>query len=240
MERSVSGDQREHEPRLVLASLSPRRRELLRYLGVVFTSVANDAEESEMEPPPAIAAAFPAFPLHHRQHPTLLAWRKAQAAIEDGWHDIILAADTIVTVDNQVLGKPRHSADAHRMLRQLAGRTHTVYTGVALLGTRHPHEQAFDIVCSYVHMRALSDQEIAAYVATGEPFDKAGAYGIQGLGGRLVERVDGSYTNVVGLPLGSVHRLLQQSGPRPAVTPADAFQQWLADNQKDMPPCTAP
>ena len=89
-------------------------------------------------------------------------------------------------------------------------------------------------------MAALTEREIAAYVESGEPMDKAGAYGIQGLGGRLVQHVEGSYTNVVGLPLTTVHRLLQAQGVTALVEPADAFRQWLADQGKDMPSCTAP
>ena len=231
---------REHEPALVLASNSPRRRELLRYLGVDFLSVATTGEEQAKEAPAAIVEALPPFPLDARHHPTLLAWRKANAAIESGYSGIILGADTIVVVDGDILGKPRDGNDAQRMLRMLAGRTHTVYTGVTLLDTRRPRVCLSDLVRSEVTMIALTGDQIADYVATGEPLDKAGAYGIQGLGGRLVQHVEGSYTNVVGLPLTAVHRRLQALGMRPTVEPADAFRHWLADQGKDVPLWTVP
>lgn len=226
------------QPALVLASQSPRRRELLYYLGLEYESVATNGEEEDSDVPEGVRAALPQFAL--AQHPTLLAWRKINAAAELGHRGVLLGADTVVVVDTEILNKPRDAADAQRMLRLLAGRTHTVYTGIALLNTDHPDSLAFDLVGSEVRMCALEDAEIAAYVASGEPFDKAGAYGIQGLGGRLVEQVNGSYTNVVGLPLEHVYRALQMQGLRPGILPADAFRQWLADQGKDIPPCTAP
>lgn len=223
---------------LVLASQSPRRRELLRYLGLEYEAIATTGEEEDTRVPAAVLSALPPFPLD--QHPALLAWRKINAATELGYRGVILGADTIVVVDQEILNKPLDAADAQRMLRLLAGRTHTVYTGIALLNADRPNSLAFDLVCSEVRMCALDDAEIAAYVASGEPFDKAGAYGIQGLGGRLVEQVIGSYTNVVGLPLENVYRAVQAQGLQPGVHPADAFRQWLADQGKDTPPCTAP
>ncbi len=225
---------------LILASASPRRRELLGYLGVRFQAVANNAEEEDREPPPEVASALPPFPLNPAMHPTMLAWRKAQAAHEHGCSGPILGADTIVVVDDGILGKPRDDADAQRMLRALAGRTHSVYTGIALLDGRSADNWLLDLVRSDVTMAALTDQEIEAYVASGEPRDKAGAYGIQGLGGRLVQQVAGSYTGVVGLPLPAVYRLLSAIGITQLVEPADAFRQWLADQGKDVPPCIAP
>jgi septum formation protein len=224
-------------PPLVLASQSPRRRELLRYLGVDYQAIATEGEEQDTPVPETVLAVLPPFALG--QHPTLLAWRKIDAAIEAGCRGVILGADTIVVVDTTILNKPRDAADARRMLRILAGRTHTVYTGIALLNTDRQDSLMLDIVRSDVQMCALDDAEIAAYVATGEPLDKAGAYGIQGLGGRLVEQVTGSYTNVVGLPLEHVYRALVAQGIQPGVHPADAFRQWLADQGKDIPPCTA-
>ena len=224
-------------PPLVLASQSPRRRELLRYLGVDYQSIATEGEEQDTPVPEMVSAVLPPFSL--AQHPTLLAWRKINAAVEAGCRGVILGADTIVVVDTAILNKPRDAADARRMLRILAGRTHTVYTGIALLNTDRQASLMLDIVYSDVQMCTLDDAEIAAYVATGEPLDKAGAYGIQGLGGRLVEQVTGSYTNVVGLPLEDVYRALVEQGIQPGVQPADAFRQWLADQGKDIPPCTA-
>jgi septum formation protein len=211
---------------------------LLRYLGVDYESVATSGEEEQTDVPAHVLDALPSFAL--AQHPTLLAWRKINAASELGYRGVLLGADTVVVVDSEILNKPIDAADAQRMLRLLAGRTHTVYTGIASLNTDRPDSLAFDLVGSEVSMCALDDAEIAAYVESGEPFDKAGAYGIQGLGGRLVVQVNGSYTNVVGLPLERVYQALQMQGLRPGVQPADAFRQWLADQGKDIPPCTAP
>jgi septum formation protein len=224
----------------VLASASPRRRELLRYLGIPYESVATDAEEEQTEPPRDVVDALPAFSLNPRQHPTLLAWRKANELVQHGYRALILGADTIVVIDGQILNKPTDPGDARRMLRQLAGRTHTVYTGLVLIDAVEPGSRVFDLVQSGVTMAELSDDEIAAYVASGEPLDKAGAYGIQGLGGRLVQRVEGSYTSVVGLPFPAVYQALKIMGIQDIVEPQDAFRQWLADQGKDVPPCTAP
>ena len=126
------------------------------------------------------------------------------------------------------------------MLGRLAGRTHTVYTGIAVLDTRQPSHRLLDLVRSDVTMCALAQDEIAAYDATGEPLDKAGAYGIQGLGGRLVQHVAGSYTSVVGLPLPAVHRLLAASGIGPLVEPDEAFRHWITDRRLEVPPCSVP
>lgn len=228
------------EPKLLLASASPRRRELLRYLGVTYESIATSGEEERTEPPERVVHALPPFPLDPWEHPTLLAWRKARAAAALGRPAHILAADTIVVIDGDILQKPCDSADARRMLRRLAGRTHTVYTGVVVSDAWNRDRLLFDLVRSDVSMAALTDQEIANYVASGEPLDKAGAYGIQGLGGRLVQHVEGSYTAVVGLPLATAHRLLHAAGVRQLVEPAEAFRRWLADQGKEMPPCAVP
>lgn len=230
--------EQEQQPMLILASASPRRRELLAYLGAPFVAIATNGEEQDIAVPAEIERQLPNFPLDFRQHPTMLAWRKTQAAIEEGYDGIILGADTIVTIDGIILGKPRDDADARRMLGMLAGRTHTVYTGLALLDTGAQPRCLLDLVASDVTMSALTDAEIAAYVATGEPSDKAGAYGIQGLGGRLVQSVAGSYTAVVGLPLNAVHRLLHTLGIGELIEPGNAFQRWLADQGRNVPPCT--
>jgi septum formation protein len=122
---------------------------------------------------------------------------------------VVLAADTEVVLDGRLLGKPRDAADAIRMLRQLRGRQHEVITGLALVEAGGRAREQAEVVVSRVTMADYSDTEVEAYVATGEPFDKAGAYAIQGLGGRLVASVDGCYTNVVGLPVETTRRLLQ-------------------------------
>lgn len=228
------------QPTLVLASASPRRRELLAYLGVTYHVIATTGEEDQTTPPQDVIAALPPFPLSTFQHPSLLAWRKVDAAAKTGVGRIILGADTIVVIDTQILNKPQDNAEASSMLHTLAGRTHRVYTGIALLDQEDQRSYLLDMVCSEVSMAHLTDEEIAAYVATGEPLDKAGAYGIQGLGGRLVQRVVGSYTGVVGLPLPAIYRLLQKQGFTNLVEPDEAFRRWFADQGKDLPECTAP
>lgn len=177
---------------LVLASASPRRRDLLGAMGLSFTVRVSEADETlPAGTPPAEAVR-------------LLAARKARAvlAAED---EVILSADTLVALDGRALGKPRDEAEAKSMLRALSGRTHEVYTGVAV---RFRGRLFCEADCTRVRMRPFDEAEIAAYVATGEPMDKAGAYGIQGLGGALVEGVDGAFDNVVGLPCALVDRLL--------------------------------
>ncbi|MEP7187674.1 MAG: Maf family protein [Roseiflexaceae bacterium] len=231
---------------LLLASASPRRRELLGWLGQPFRAIANDGEERDSPPPPAIIAALPACLVPLATHPTLLAWRKADAACADSPNSVIIGADTIVVLDGDVLGKPRDQAHARAMLRRLSGRTHTVYTGLAVMGlaadnlpsTQYPVPNIqLDLVASDVVIAELTDAEIDAYVATGEPMDKAGAYGIQGLGGRLVCSVAGSYTCVVGLPLVAIHRLLSVAGYTQLADPTEAYMRWLESQGKEPLSC---
>lgn len=176
--------------RLILASGSPRRQEFLRGLGLEFEVRPADVDEGPLpgEEPSRFVARL------------ALDKARAVAAREPEAH--ILAADTIVVLGSELLGKPQDEAEAVAMLRRLAGRTHEVWTGFALCRGAEPlHQQA---VRTEVTFTALSDELCRAYVATGEPLDKAGAYGIQGRGGFLVERICGSYSNVVGLPLAEV------------------------------------
>jgi nucleoside triphosphate pyrophosphatase len=242
-------------PTLILASASPRRRALLGFLGVSFRSVATDGEERITAPPPAVVAALPPAPLPLATHPALLAWRKVHAACAEAPESVIIGADTIVVLDGDVLGKPRDADHAHAMLRQLAGRTHIVYTGLAVLqkeirdsrfeinpadtsDLRSPISNLqLDLVASTVTIADLTDAEIAAYIATSEPLDKAGAYGIQGLGGRLVREVVGSYTCVVGLPLVALHRLLAAAGVAGLADPTETYRRWLSAQGKEPLPC---
>ena len=243
-----------HNP-LVLASASPRRRELLSYLGVTFRAVANDAEEQDHPPPAAVVAALPPLRLPLADHPTLRAWRKADAACADAPGSVIIGSDTIVVLDDAVLNKPVDAAHAAAMLRRLSGRAHLVYTGLCVLrpadsiprrgagaGGRPPLVDGrrsiwLDLVASDVVFEELTEDQIAAYVATGEPLDKAGAYGIQGRGGRLVRAVAGSYTSVVGLPLVQLHRLLAAAGVPGLSDPADGYRRWLTAQGKEPLPC---
>jgi septum formation protein len=142
-----------------------------------------------------------------------VALDKARAVAREwtGGPAVVLGADTEVVLDGRYLGKPRDAADAARMLRALSGRTHEVVTGVALVDAPSGREETL-AVTTRVTMTEAGDEEIAAYVATGEPLDKAGAYAVQGLGARLVARVDGCFTNVVGLPVETTRRLLKRWG----------------------------
>ena len=194
--------------RLILASASPRRRELLERLGLPF-----EVRPSGIEEP--LAAGVPASTLA-----TTLARAKA-ADIADrlraaGEAALVLGADTLVVLDGQPLGKPTSRSDARAMLRALRGRSHEVVTAVVVRDADPAGRELTEAVVSQVLMRDYTDDEIAAYVATGEPDDKAGAYAVQGRGRRLVSRVDGCYTNVVGLPLRTTARLLQAFGLTPA------------------------
>lgn len=185
--------------RVILASASPRRRELLTLIGIAHEVRPADIDESVMpEETPA-------------PHAERLARAKAHTLAVAYPHAVVIAADTIVVVDGDILGKPRDADHAAVMLKRLAGRDHTVYTAIAVArdaGT----ESAVEAV--RVTFRPLTDAEIAAYIATGEPLDKAGAYGIQGYGATIVERVDGDYFSVMGLGLRRLVELLGRVGVR--------------------------
>lgn len=231
-----------HTTRLTLASASPRRQELLTWLGTPFAVVVTDAEEQDTPVSPEIIAALPSFPLSLADHPTLRAWRKAHDVWAADSAHVVLGADTIVVLDQTVLNKPRDAAHAHTMLTQLAGRVHTVYTGLCVYraqldGDDSCAQMQFDLVASEVTIAPLQADEIAAYVATGEPLDKAGAYGIQGLGGQLVRQVVGSYTAVVGLPLPATWRLLAAAGVSGLHDPAVAYRNWLQHQGKEPLSC---
>ena len=181
----------EHIRPLVLASGSPRRRELLEGAGVTFeVLVAPEGEEQGVDPslPPGEGAAAKAL-------------AKAAWAARHRPGSLVLGADTVVVLGGEVLGKPRNAEDARRMLGRLSGRAHKVLTGFAVVLDDTVRTQ---IVETEVSFRELDEVSIGRYVASGEPMDKAGAYAIQGVGGGFVDRVIGSYTNVVGLPLSEV------------------------------------
>jgi septum formation protein len=192
---------------LVLASGSPRRRELLAALRTPFTVIVSN------EPEPLLEGIPP------RDQTVQLALRKARAVAatqSTGW---VLGADTIVVLDGEILGKPADPADAVAMLQRLRARDHEVYTGLALVNAATGEERTASVPAT-VTMRDYDDAEIAAYVATGEPLDKAGAYGIQGLGGALVADYDGCFNTIVGLPLCGVAALLREAGFPISVEPA--------------------
>lgn len=183
---------------LVLASGSPRRRTVLAALGLEFDVRPPDLAEELRAGESAAAAA------------RRLAEEKA-AAVDAAANELVLAADTIVALDGALLGKPAHAAEAVEMLAGLAGRAHTVITGIAL---RRAGDRWSTVARTDVTFRRLEQAEIEAYVATGEPLDKAGAYGIQGYGAALVERIDGDFYNVMGLPIPALLDLLEEAGCR--------------------------
>jgi septum formation protein len=180
---------------LILASASPRRAELLRSAGIEFTIEAADVHE---------AREAGESPVDYSRR---LARDKARAVAAGRPEAFVLGADTDVCVDDRILGKPRDAADAAEMLRLLSGRWHEVTTGVCLISPGGADE---DIAheTTRVQFSKLTEQEIAAYVATGEPMDKAGAYAIQGWAARWIPRIEGDYSNVVGLPVALVYGLL--------------------------------
>ena len=183
--------------RVILASASPRRRQLLLLVGIDHEVRPADVDESLLPGETPVA------------HAERLARAKAHAVAEREPGAVVIAADTIVVVDGEVLGKPLDAPGARTMLRRLSGRTHTVLTAIAVARASRT-ESAVESVD--VTFRPLSDEEIDAYIATGEPMDKAGAYGIQGYGATIVERVDGDYFSVMGLGLRRLVDLLERVG----------------------------
>jgi len=179
---------------IVLASRSPRRAELLRSAGFDFIVRAADIDET---PRPGEAALEVACRLAEEKN----------FAVQAGPDEIILAADTVVVLGSEIMGKPADAAEARRMLTALSGRKHEVITAISL---RSGARIINDSESTSVWFSLLSEAEIESYVASGEPMDKAGSYGIQGLASRYIDRIDGSYTNVVGLPVAMVYRRLTE------------------------------
>jgi len=195
---------------LVLASGSPRRHDLLRSAGISFVVQPADVDETPLADESARDCAE-----RLAREKALAVWRKRP-------NDVVLGADTVVVVDGAILGKPVDSDDAARMLQMLSGRVHEVITGVCVVkaGARPAQSQPRDLPddpelataseTTLVTVSAISDDEICDYVATREPMDKAGAYAIQGIASRWIPRIEGDYSNVVGLPLALVYRMLRE------------------------------
>lgn len=181
---------------LILASSSPRRKELLGYTGIPFRVITADAEEMTRGAPDALV----------REN----ARRKARAVWNGHPGSIVLGADTVVYQDGRVLGKPRGEAEAREMLRCLSGSWHAVYTGVCVIGPEGKEDVRSDE--SRVLFVPLEEETIRRYVETGEPMDKAGAYAVQGIGGMFVSRIEGSYSNVIGLPMALTRDMLRAAG----------------------------
>lgn len=180
---------------LILASQSPRRREILERAGIAFTVRVADVDESLREGEAA------------QSYVRRLATRKAVAVGRPG--EVVLGADTTVVVDGEIFGKPVDAADAVRMLGRLAGRTHEVITGICL---KIGGQLYIDAETTLVRFTAMSEAEISEYVATGEPMDKAGGYAIQGGASRYIDRIEGCYWNVVGLPVARVYGMMRGRG----------------------------
>ena len=179
-------------PALILASASPRRRQLLAQAGIDFEIIESGIDERREQAEPG-----PDFALR-------MACEKALAVSARRTDALVLGADTVVEIDGEILGKPRNPEDARRMLRILSAQVHRVFTGFALARERRIVERA--AIVSAVRFRALSDAEVERYIATGEPYDKAGGYAIQGDGGDFIAAVEGSTANVMGLPIDEVAR----------------------------------
>ena len=186
---------------IILASGSPRRKELLTQAGLTFRVLTADVDETPTVTEPAAVVEE----LSRRKAEAVRKMRPSEAEA------IVVAADTIVALDGEILGKPKDEDDAVRMLRELSGRTHEVYTGVTVLQVPGTERVTFSN-CTRVTFYRLSEEDIRDYVASGEPMDKAGSYGIQGLGVRFVERIKGDYNNVVGFPLAHFLRVLSERG----------------------------
>ena len=185
---------------IILASGSPRRRELMEMLCPDGLRIVPAVGEEHADP------ALPPDELVKALSRSKAAEVAARCARDD---DVVIGADTVVALDGAILGKPHDAADAHRMLRALSGRTHSVYTGVTVMRGRQSLSHAER---TEVRFRPLSDDEIDRYIATGEPMDKAGAYGAQGWASLFVERLEGDFFNVMGLPLCALGKLLKQLG----------------------------
>jgi len=184
---------------LILASCSPRRREMFALIGLDYKVIPSDADENI---PPCSPDKFVEE----------LSLRKAAAVKKHHPGACVVGSDTIVAIDGEIIGKPVNEEDAFRILSRLSGNTHTVYTGLAVL-TDDSTEVLHD--CTRVTFAKLSEQEIRDYIASGEPMDKAGAYGIQGPAGVFVERVEGCYFTVIGLPLPKLYQALERAGVKP-------------------------
>jgi septum formation protein len=184
--------------KIILASASPRRRELLRQIGLIFAVVPSEIEEDvkDGEEP--------------REHVLRLARIKAQEIARDQDSAVIIAADTIVVLGGEILGKPKDEEEAFEMLSRLSGRVHRVFTGFCVLSS--DGSEYSEAVESKVRFKHLTPEEIRGYIKTGEPMDKAGAYAVQGRGSYMIKKIQGSYTNVVGLPLCELVEVLVRFG----------------------------
>ena len=187
--------------RLILASGSPRRRELLERIGADFEIILPTCDELTE---PGLSPEALVRTLSERKANDVLSRIKDDA--------IVIAADTVVALDNNILGKPKNAGDACRMLASLSGKAHQVYTGLSVIGQKEGKiTRSVDAVCTDILFYPMNKEQIDHYVATGEPLDKAGAYGIQGIGGLFVKEIHGDYYNVVGLPIAKLRETLEKT-----------------------------
>ncbi|MBE7019291.1 MAG: septum formation protein Maf [Ruminococcaceae bacterium] len=199
-----------NQAKIILASQSPRRKELLAREGIAFTVYVTDADETvseDMAPNELVAE---------------LSYRKAQSAAQAflGEEVLVVAADTVVALDNEIFGKPVDEADARRMLQLLSGKAHSVFTGVTLAYVAKEKVAYQKKVCeTKVYFYPITEEEIAAYINTGEPFDKAGSYAIQGIASKFVKKIEGDFDNVVGLPVFAILEELQEYAKQGGVKP---------------------
>jgi septum formation protein len=189
---------------LILASASPRRRELLTQAGLTFEAHAANIDESRL------SYEAPSTYVHR------LALEKARAVHARFPTATVLGADTTVVLENEIMNKPTDPADAERMLRALSGRIHQVYTGIAVVT---PTAERFHLETTHVTFSEIGEDDLARYIASGDPLDKAGAYGIQGFAARWIPRIEGDYFNVVGLPIAATIRLLRELASGQELTP---------------------
>lgn len=183
--------------KIILASASPRRQELLEQMDISYEVVVPNIDEESLGllPPDELVQA--------------LAQMKAKAVANTlEANTLVIAADTVVVLDGQILGKPKDELDAKHMLNMLSGKAHMVYTGVAIQDTATKSEEGF-VVSTKIYMKAINQKEIDTYILTGEPLDKAGSYGIQGKGGVFIERIEGDYFSVMGLPIAKLYDVLK-------------------------------
>ena len=198
---------------IILASASPRRQELVRMLGMPVVIRPSDADERTPAdwPPERVVEEL-------SQRKAKAVWEQARESAE---HAVVVGSDTLVTIDGRILGKPRDEEDAAEMLRLLSGRTHEVYTGLCCIGhgLSEPAGGAPEILVSHtvskVTFRPMSEEEIRAYIRTGEPMDKAGSYGIQGIGAVFIDRIEGDFFSIMGLPVSLLYQMLLRFGASP-------------------------
>jgi len=202
---------------LILASGSPRRKEILERQGIKFTIIKSDCEENTRESEPDKVV----MDLSRQKALDVIDHKLGEVSSADRVHleeraseVLILSADTVVACDGKILGKPKDAKEAHEMLRLLSGREHQVYTGVTMLSKDKTTVNTSFAVCTNVYFYDLTDEEIEAYIATGDPLDKAGSYGIQGIFGVHVKGIEGDYDNVVGLPIAEIYQTCKKQGIR--------------------------